>query len=123
MGLLPLSASPGARAYYDQLRARGANHHAALRQLGNRVLIGEYAACTLIASGSPVPSGGRAQGVVGEHRQRWLGGLAALERCGSERQLAEYSGGVVAVTQGTEPHLVAAVGRRGLVIGLGQTPS
>jgi hypothetical protein len=33
-----LSASPGARAYYDQLRARGANHHAALRQLGNRLV-------------------------------------------------------------------------------------
>ena len=29
-----LHASPGARAYYDQLRARGAGHHAALRQLG-----------------------------------------------------------------------------------------
>ena len=28
-----LRASPGARAYYDQLRARGAGHHAALRQL------------------------------------------------------------------------------------------
>jgi hypothetical protein len=33
-----LNASPGARAYYDQLRARGANHHAALRQLGNRLV-------------------------------------------------------------------------------------
>jgi hypothetical protein len=33
-----LSASPGARAYYDHLRARGANHHAALRQLGNRLV-------------------------------------------------------------------------------------
>lgn len=26
----------GARAYYDELRARGTGHHAALRQLGNR---------------------------------------------------------------------------------------
>jgi transposase len=33
-----LKASPGARAYYDQLRTRGANHHAALRQLGNRLV-------------------------------------------------------------------------------------
>lgn len=33
-----LSASPGARAYYDQLRARGAGHHAALRQLSNRLV-------------------------------------------------------------------------------------
>jgi transposase len=33
-----LTASPGARAYYDQLRARGASHHAALRQLANRLV-------------------------------------------------------------------------------------
>jgi transposase len=33
-----LNASPGARAYYDQLRARGAGHHAALRQLSNRLV-------------------------------------------------------------------------------------
>jgi transposase len=32
-----LSASPGARAYYDQLRARGAGHRAALRQLAHRL--------------------------------------------------------------------------------------
>ena len=32
------AASPGARAYYDQLRARGIGHHAALRQLGNRLV-------------------------------------------------------------------------------------
>ena len=31
-----LNTSPGARASYDQLRARGAGHHAALRQLSNR---------------------------------------------------------------------------------------
>jgi transposase len=31
-----LTRSPGARAYYDQLRARGVAHNAALRQLGNR---------------------------------------------------------------------------------------
>ena len=30
-----LSVSPGARAYYRQLRARGTGHHAALRQLSN----------------------------------------------------------------------------------------
>ena len=33
-----LNASPGARAYYDQLRARGTGHHAALRQLSNRLV-------------------------------------------------------------------------------------
>jgi transposase len=30
--------SPGARAYYDQLRRRGTGHYAALRQLGNRLV-------------------------------------------------------------------------------------
>ena len=33
-----LRASPGARAYYDHLRARGVGHRAALRQLGNRLV-------------------------------------------------------------------------------------
>lgn len=33
-----LQASPGARAYYDQLRARDVSHFAALRQLGNRLV-------------------------------------------------------------------------------------
>ena len=33
-----LTASPGARIYYDELRARGTGHHAALRQLGNRLV-------------------------------------------------------------------------------------
>lgn len=33
-----LSTSPGARAYYDQLRARGAGHPGALRQLANRLV-------------------------------------------------------------------------------------
>ena len=33
-----LNRSPGARIYYDQLRARGAGHRAALRQLGNRLV-------------------------------------------------------------------------------------
>src|SRR6195952_4181409 len=32
-----LNASPGARAYYDALRARKIGHHAALRQLANRL--------------------------------------------------------------------------------------
>jgi transposase len=32
-----LKASPGARAYYDTLRDRGTSHHAALRQLANRL--------------------------------------------------------------------------------------
>jgi hypothetical protein len=33
-----LRASPGARAYYDRLRVRGHGHHAALRQLSNRLV-------------------------------------------------------------------------------------
>jgi transposase len=33
-----LTSSPGARAYYDTTRSRGAGHHAALRQLGNRLV-------------------------------------------------------------------------------------
>jgi hypothetical protein len=33
-----LNSSPGARAYYDTLRARGTGHHAALRQLANRLV-------------------------------------------------------------------------------------
>ena len=33
-----LTASPGARAYYDTIRARGTGHHAALRQLSNRLV-------------------------------------------------------------------------------------
>jgi transposase len=33
-----LRASPGARAYYDELRARGKTHSTALRQLGNRLV-------------------------------------------------------------------------------------
>jgi transposase len=36
--LCALTASPGARAYYDALRARKIGHHAALRQLGNRLV-------------------------------------------------------------------------------------
>lgn len=33
-----LRRSPGARAYYDQIRGRGAGHRAAIRQLGNRLV-------------------------------------------------------------------------------------
>ncbi|HEY6422615.1 MAG TPA: IS110 family transposase, partial [Pseudonocardiaceae bacterium] len=33
-----LTGSPGARTYYDTIRARGTGHHAALRQLGNRLV-------------------------------------------------------------------------------------
>ncbi len=33
-----LNVSPGARAYYDQLRDRGVGHSAALRQLANRLV-------------------------------------------------------------------------------------
>jgi hypothetical protein len=45
-----LTASQGAGTYYDQLGARGSGHHAALRQLANRL------ACTLhgrLKSGTP----------------------------------------------------------------------
>jgi transposase len=33
-----LNASPGARAYYDQLKTRGTEHNASLRQLANRLV-------------------------------------------------------------------------------------
>jgi hypothetical protein len=33
-----LGASPGARSYYDALRGRNIGHHAALRQLANRLV-------------------------------------------------------------------------------------
>jgi transposase len=33
-----LTGSPGARRYYDALRARGATHHQAVRALGNRLV-------------------------------------------------------------------------------------
>jgi hypothetical protein len=33
-----LTASPGAPRYYDELRTRGMSHHAALRQLANRLV-------------------------------------------------------------------------------------
>jgi transposase len=39
-----LTASPGARAYYDQRRAAGDTHHQALRALGNR-LVGVLHGC------------------------------------------------------------------------------
>jgi hypothetical protein len=39
-----LSRSPGARRYYDALRARGKGHNHALRQLANR-LVGMLHAC------------------------------------------------------------------------------
>lgn len=45
-----LSASPGARAYYDQQRARKVTHHAALRALANR-LVGILHGC--LASHTP----------------------------------------------------------------------
>lgn len=45
-----LTASPGARRYYDALRVRGIGHHAALRQLGNR-LVGILHGC--LKTGQP----------------------------------------------------------------------
>ena len=38
MAFCALTASPGARAHYDTIRACGTGHHAALRQLGNRLV-------------------------------------------------------------------------------------
>ncbi|BCB73736.1 IS110 family transposase [Phytohabitans flavus] len=45
-----LNNSPGARTYYDQLRAKGVGHRAALRQLGNR-LVGILHGC--LKTGKP----------------------------------------------------------------------
>lgn len=45
-----LTGSPGARSYYNQLRARGTSHHAALRQLANR-LVGILHGC--LKTGTP----------------------------------------------------------------------
>jgi transposase len=45
-----LTASPGARAYYDKQRARGAEHNPALRQLANR-LVGILHGC--LKTGTP----------------------------------------------------------------------
>jgi len=44
-----LTVSPGARAYYDELRARQMGHHAALRQLANR-LVGILHGCLKTAT-------------------------------------------------------------------------
>jgi transposase len=44
-----LGASPGARAYYDALRSRNIGHHAALRQLANR-LVGILHGCLKTAT-------------------------------------------------------------------------
>jgi hypothetical protein len=41
-----LTASPGARAFYDYRRAAGDTHHAALRHLGNR-LVGILHGCLM----------------------------------------------------------------------------
>ena len=35
---MPCPSSPGARAFYDSHRARGATHHQALRTLSNRLV-------------------------------------------------------------------------------------
>lgn len=44
-----LTASPGARAYYDRIRAREVSHRAALRQLANRL----SASCTAVSKPGP----------------------------------------------------------------------
>ena len=38
LGFCALSTSPGARSYYDQLRARDKTHGQALRQVANRLV-------------------------------------------------------------------------------------
>ena len=43
-GLSALTASPGARAYYDQLRTKGNTNNQALRSVGRR-LVGILHAC------------------------------------------------------------------------------
>jgi len=49
MGVLLTAGSPGARAYYQQLRDRKIGHEAALRQLANR-FVG-----ILLGCGRPTP--------------------------------------------------------------------
>jgi hypothetical protein len=44
-----MKASPGARAYYDAMRSRNIGHHAALRQLANR-LVGILHGCLKTAT-------------------------------------------------------------------------
>jgi hypothetical protein len=44
-----LTGSPGVRTYYDELRARKIGHHAALRQLANR-LVGILHGCLKTAT-------------------------------------------------------------------------
>ena len=51
-----LTASPAARAYYDQLRDRGKDHNAALRQLANR-LVGILHGCLKDQHPLPRPHG------------------------------------------------------------------
>lgn len=55
-----LNESSGSRTYYDAIRARGTSHHAALRQVANR-LVGILHGC--LASGTPTtkPSPGTLQ--------------------------------------------------------------
>lgn len=45
-----LNGSPGARAYYDAMRARKIGHHAALRQLANRLVVIQHGC---IMAGTP----------------------------------------------------------------------
>jgi transposase len=53
-----LNTSPGARAYYDKQRARGAGHNPALRQLANR-LVGILPAASKPAHPTTRPPPGR----------------------------------------------------------------
>ena len=55
-----LGGSPGTRAYYDAIRARGNGHHAALRQVANR-LVGILHGCLEAAPSTTKPSPGTLQ--------------------------------------------------------------
>jgi hypothetical protein len=62
-----LSASPGARAYYDARRAAGDGHHQALRALGNR-LVGILHGCLAhqVAYDETIAWGHRSQSTLTE---------------------------------------------------------
>jgi len=64
-----LGASPGARAYYDALRGRNIGHHAALRQLANR-LVGILHGC--LKTGAVYD-----ENITGQHHQITTRAVAA----------------------------------------------
>ena len=56
-GFCALTASVGARAYYDTLRDRGTGHRAALRELGNRLVASSTAASRPDSTTTRTPPG------------------------------------------------------------------